>query len=122
MMSLPDLPALYEALRRAGEAQLNTIQADDSEGFQAATAERERLFAGIRARESELGSLGARTRAQIREVIQSLLATDERLQAALASASARTLEELQTIQMGLQALHTYGIEGSPPAYYIDHSR
>jgi vacuolar-type H+-ATPase subunit I/STV1 len=120
-MSAPELAALYESLKQASERQVATLAADDQTGFAHASDEREKLFQAIQRRESELPKLPPRTRAHVRQLIQTILTTDGQLQQALTEASERTLEELSALQSGMHALQSYGSESRAPAYYIDKS-
>jgi hypothetical protein len=120
-MHAPELFTLYEELKTAGEQQLAKLDDENPDAFIHASETRESLFAAIQARENELANLPPRTRAYIRDLIQAILAVDEELQAALTEASERTLEELQGLQNGIQALQSYGVDSEAPAYYVDRS-
>jgi hypothetical protein len=116
------LNQLYVALHAASLRQVDALRRDDHAGFEAATDERDALFAEVQRREPELGEADGQTREGIRAAIASVLASDDALQALLAEASARTQAELQTVSTGLAALQTYGAAEAPPAYYIDRSQ
>ncbi|MEB3328522.1 MAG: hypothetical protein VKQ33_04755 [Candidatus Sericytochromatia bacterium] len=116
------LHQLYVALHAASLRQLDALQRQDQAAFEAATDERDGLFAAVQRREPELAGLDGQTREGLRATIVAVLASDEALQGLLAEASERTLSELQAVSTGLAALQTYGATEAPPAYYIDRSQ
>jgi hypothetical protein len=116
------LHQLYVSLHAASLRQLDALHRDDHEGFEAATDERDELFAEIQRREPELAHADAPTRDAIRAAIASVLASDDTLQETLSAASARTLAELQSVSTGLAALQSYGASETPPAYFVDRSQ
>lgn len=117
-----DLHKAYVNLHAASLRQLDALRQDDHEAFERATDERDGLFAALQQRAGELGSSDARTREAIRATIADILASDEALQAMLAAASERTLQELQLVTTGLAALNSYGGgEATLPARFIDRA-
>lgn len=120
---MTDLHQTYVLLHAASLRQYDALQRGDHEAFEAATDERDALFASLQSREGELAALNGRSREAIRATIQDILASDEALQGLLAEASERTLHELHAVSTGLAALHSYGgNEVVPHARFIDRAQ
>lgn len=116
------LLAAYEALLLSSRRQLAALEADEDEGFAAATEERDALFEAIRAREAEAAALDPEGRHAVASVIAQILVADRELGTALDVARARNQEALSGLQTGLAALQSYAHAGNHEALFIDRSQ
>lgn len=120
-MSDAPLHVLYARLYEAARRQLDTLAADDLEGFELVTGLREQTFAEILQRDGELGGLDEGRTAEVRRQIALILEADRELERLVLLAADRTKEEMAVVHQGLNALHAYAVEGPNSAYFIDRN-
>lgn len=120
---MPEAPlhVLYARLHEAARRQLETLAADDMEGFGIVTELREQAFAEIVKRDGELEQLDDARSAEIRDRIRQIMEADRELERLVLLAAARTKEEMAMVHQGLNALHAYAVEGPHASYFIDRN-
>jgi hypothetical protein len=114
---------LYRKILGASEQQRLALQAQDPEGFFDISTQREALFERLQGLEAPPPSLGKLEREAISRLIEQILVSDKQVEALMSHLGAHAYKELQTLQAGLQALHSYLPENSDrSAFFIDRSR
>ncbi len=109
----------YEALLDLGEQQQAALEAADIEAYMGLLERREVAFQELVGLEPTAATLAADDRSAIQALIPRILAVDEALEVLLVHSAEATQHELNTLQQGLTALHSYVTETESPSYFID---
>lgn len=118
-MVVATLVRAYEALLALGEQQQAALEAADLDAYLALLDRREMAFAELVGLEPTVPTLSAADRLAIRDLIPRILAVDEALEVLLVSSAEATQHELNTLQHGLTALHSYVTETESKSFFID---
>ena len=107
---------LYEAIRRAAEAQRHAVHTDDLESFYGLLEEREKLLEKAEGIEQELDAID---RKQATAVVQEIMRIDQETERLLMGKIDEAREELGEMGVGRQALAAYAFndETAPARVY-----